>query len=103
MQNYDLNILLDNVNILSNTGPNSFGAKFVKYSKNHNICFDQDKKFNCQLSFIESTIEKQKLPIFLRLDGIYFNNLFDFSFFYYFTTCYWTADVLILWEEWLVP
>ena len=70
-----MKILLDNVNIKSSSGPNSF-AKKLKYQlekTDHDIGFSVSKDFfpDVQLSFIASYYKFA--PIVQRLDGIYFN------------------------------
>jgi len=70
-----MNILLDNVNTNSSSGPNSFGKKLKKYLKKIGCNFSSD--YDIQLSFI-STTSKGQIPIVLRLDGIYFNTSQDY-------------------------
>lgn len=66
-----MNILFDNVNFNSNSGPNSFGKRLVNelLSTGHQVN-GQDP--DVQLSFIQAT--QKKRPLVLRLDGIYFNS-----------------------------
>ena len=66
-----MNILLDNVDLNSNTGPNSFGKKIRKYLGKLGCGFAP--KYDVQLSFITRN-KKNTLPLVLRLDGIYFNS-----------------------------
>jgi len=71
-------ILLDNVNVNSSSGPNSFGRRLMIESEKigHVIgpdVFDPD----VQLSFIMATQKKAKMV--LRLDGIYFNSRQDWE------------------------
>tara|TARA_R110002074_G_scaffold110272_1_gene237289 strand:+ start:4239 stop:5165 length:927 start_codon:yes stop_codon:yes gene_type:complete len=72
----NLNILLDNVSINSNSGPNSFARKLHKYLSKKGNRFD--KKPDIILSFIQSTAFLKGVPAILRLDGIYFNTLQDY-------------------------
>jgi glycosyltransferase involved in cell wall biosynthesis len=65
-----MNIHLDNVNLGSSTGPNSFAAKLVKYS---DCTFDPDQAPDAYLSFIETRRADFDAPMFQRIDGIYFN------------------------------
>ena len=48
-----MNIFLDNVKLGSQTGPNHFGKKLVKYLLKRGHTFDQRKVPDAQLSFIE--------------------------------------------------
>lgn len=73
-----MKILLDNVNINSTSGPNSFGRRLMHHLNKlgHSIgtnVIDPD----VQLSFITSTQRKAKIA--LRLDGIYFNSKQDWQ------------------------
>ena len=73
-----MRILLDNVNVNSSSGPNSFGRRLMIESQNtgHIVgpnVFDPD----VQLSFIVATQKKTKMA--LRLDGIYFNSRQDWE------------------------
>jgi len=72
-----MNIYLDNVNLGSTSGPNHFGSKLVKYMSRLGDSFTGDKKYDVQLSFIQSNT--QVAPIYQRLDGIYFNSSQDFE------------------------
>jgi glycosyltransferase involved in cell wall biosynthesis len=71
-----LKILLDNVNVDSSSGPNSFGKKLMVAIGNlgHEISCDVLDP-DVQLSFISTSKKKAKLA--LRLDGIYFNSKQD--------------------------
>ena len=70
-----MKILLDNVNIKSSSGPNSFGKKLKDQLEKteHKIALSVSKDFfpDVQLSFIASYYKFA--PIVQRLDGIYFN------------------------------
>ena len=73
-----MRILLDNVNVNSSSGPNSFGRRLIIESQKigHIMgpdVFDPD----IQLSFIMATQKKAKMA--LRLDGIYFNSQQDWE------------------------
>jgi len=74
-----MNLLLDNVDVSSTSGPNHFGKKLKKYLKKKGVKFDSTKKPDIQLSFIESRNVLPQIPIIQRLDGIYFNKTFDFG------------------------
>ncbi len=70
-----MNIVFENVNLSSSSGPNHFASKLVKYlEKRGNRCLasftpDTDVK----LTFIESFQKDFFKPSVLRLDGIYFD------------------------------
>lgn len=72
-----MNIFLENVNLNSNSGPNYFAQKLVKYLSFRGVTFDSSSKSNVKLTFIESLNQKPHLPMIQRLDGIYFNANFD--------------------------
>lgn len=74
-----MNILLDNVNLTSTSGPNHFASKLKKYMKRQGSTFTLDKKVDAQLSFIQATTSNPDVPLFQRLDGIYFNSKQDFE------------------------
>jgi len=71
-----MNIFLENVNVHSNTGPNHFGSKLVKYLSRDGFTFNSPIKYDIHLAFIESRT-KAEAPLVQRLDGIYFNANFD--------------------------
>ena len=70
-----MKILFDNVNIFSNSCPNHFGTKLIKYlDKQGNQCLlPPQEGADIKLAFIESTQIIETLPLVLRLDGIYFD------------------------------
>ena len=72
-----MNLQLENVSLTSNTGPNSFANKLIKY-KPDSITFDTDKELEAILCFIESRRQKAEKPLFLRMDGIYVNTAQDY-------------------------
>jgi glycosyltransferase involved in cell wall biosynthesis len=72
-----MNIFLENVDLKSNSGPNYFGQKLLKYMELRGATFDERLPYNLKLTFIESFGFKKHLPMFLRLDGIYFRSKFD--------------------------
>jgi len=73
-----MKILLDNVNVSSTSGPNSFGRvlmnQLVKYG---HVVSTNVIEPDAQLSFITANQKRSKLA--LRLDGIYFNNRQDWE------------------------
>lgn len=72
-----MNIFLENVNLNSNSGPNYFAQKLMKYLDFRNVTFDPLLAYNLKLSFIEGHNQQPHLPMIQRLDGIYFNANFD--------------------------
>ena len=74
-----MNIFLDNVNLMSNSGPNHFGNKLKISLEKQGHTFGFDKPFEAQLSFIQVGKRIPDVPLFQRLDGIYFNSKFDFN------------------------
>ena len=76
-----MNIHLDNVNLSSTSGPNSFASKLYKYALKQGHSFDTALEPDVYLAFIETYRAKQGLdkPLFTRLDGIYFNTDSDYN------------------------
>ena len=74
-----MNILLDNINLNSPSGPNHFASKLKKYMSKQGDTFNSDEKYDAQLSFINRLQRVPDTPIFQRLDGIYFNSSQDFQ------------------------
>jgi len=71
-------ILLDNVNVNSSSGPNSFGRRLtLEAQKTGHTIGTNILNPDIQLSFISATQKKAKLA--LRLDGIYFNSRQDWQ------------------------
>ena len=68
-----MNIYLENVDLDSNSGPNSFGRKLVKYMSNVGHTFNTNQETDIILAFIQSNNERNSVPLVQRLDGIYFN------------------------------
>lgn len=69
-------MLIDNVNVTSNSGPNSFGRKLI--TELNRVGHEASPSLadpDVQLSFIFATQKKATLA--LRLDGIYFNTRQD--------------------------
>ena len=74
-----MKICLENVNLTSLSGPNSFARKLIKYLSymGHDIVnIDQA---DARLCFIETFRKKNNIPLFQRLDGIYFNTTQNFK------------------------
>jgi glycosyltransferase involved in cell wall biosynthesis len=74
-----MNLHVENINLSSNSGPNSFANKLIKYIKKNDVAVDHTKPADAHLCFIESNKVKFEKPMFLRLDGIYFNIDFDYQ------------------------
>jgi glycosyltransferase involved in cell wall biosynthesis len=74
-----MNIHLDNVNLSSNNGPNSFAKKIEKYGKLNGLSFDYKNNADAFLTFIETKMVNPTAPIIQRLDGIYYNTKTDYS------------------------
>jgi glycosyltransferase involved in cell wall biosynthesis len=77
-----MNILFDNINLASNSGPNGFALKLLnELSQKDDIniltTVSSSDKFDVQLSFILANCNVA--PIVQRLDGIYFNSEQDFK------------------------
>ena len=72
-----MNVFLENVNLSSNSGPNYFAQKLIKYLEPRSVLFDPKFKYDLKLTFIESHNHMPQLPMIQRLDGIYFNANFD--------------------------
>lgn len=73
-----MKILLDNVDVNSSSGPNSFGRQLMLQAQKtgHTIGTNTEDP-DVQLSFIMASQKKTKLA--LRLDGIYFNSRQDWQ------------------------
>jgi len=71
-----MNIYLDNVNLASTSGPNSFARKLVKYGTRSGLTFERDTHPDAYLCFIEARKSHFDAPMFQRVDGIYFNTHF---------------------------
>tara|TARA_R110000851_G_scaffold2776_6_gene11217 strand:- start:19616 stop:20503 length:888 start_codon:yes stop_codon:yes gene_type:complete len=74
-----VNIHLDNVNLGSTSGPNSFAGKLVKYGQKNGCAFEEHKKPDAYLSFIETYRTAFGAPMYQRVDGIYFNTKGDYN------------------------
>jgi glycosyltransferase involved in cell wall biosynthesis len=72
-----MNLLLENVNLNSKSGPNHFAQKLSKYLNYRGVTFDSSRPYDKKLTFIQSIGIRQDLKMILRLDGIYFNAGFD--------------------------
>lgn len=76
-----MNVLFDNVDFGSNSGPNAFAGKLAKAFSELDINavnnISKSQKIDIQLSFIASSYKVA--PIVQRLDGIYFNSDQDYQ------------------------
>ena len=72
-----MKLVLENVNLNSNSGPNSFGQKLFKYMPSLGVSFSNNPGPDAYLCFIESGRSTYNAPLYQRLDGIYFNSEFD--------------------------
>jgi len=76
-----MNILFENVNLSSTSGPNHFASKLVKYLEYRgNRCSSTPSwEADARLTFIESIQPVFPIPTVLRLDGIYFDPSQDYE------------------------
>ena len=73
-----MKIFLENVNLHSNGGPNSFAKKLIPNVISSGHSFGDISESDVSLCFIESP-RKKTLPRIQRLDGIYYNIRFNFE------------------------
>jgi len=74
-----LKISIENVNLSSTSGPNSFAQKLVKYANKQEHIIGSHPSPDAYLCFIESHRRSFTKPMFQRLDGIYFNNTQNYT------------------------
>ena len=74
-----MKLTLENVNLTSNSGPNSFGQKLLKYMPSCGVTINETPEPDAYLCFIESGRNTHNAPLYQRLDGIYFNSAFDYT------------------------
>ena len=76
-----MNILLDNVNFSSSSGPNSFGKKLARslIEKGHVLDEKDLSQIDVILTFIMTNLKSKFSPMVQRLDGIYFNIAQDYK------------------------
>ncbi len=74
-----MKILLENVNLNSSNGPNSFANKLAPHITNKGHQFTNQKEAEISLCFIESPIINLPYPRIQRLDGIYYNTRFNYE------------------------
>ena len=69
-----MNIHLENVSLQSTSGPNHFATKLIKQFEELDISIDYSLNPDVRLCFIETHKDfTDDVPLFQRLDGIYFN------------------------------
>lgn len=69
-----MNIHIENVNLQSTSGPNHFASKLITYMSKFGDSFDIQIDPDVRLCFIETSRQGfDHVPLFQRLDGIYFN------------------------------
>ncbi len=73
-----MKLKLENVNLSSNSGPNSFASKLSSYIGDHGVELNSGIA-DAYLCFIESSRQKYDKPMYQRLDGIYFNTVQDYN------------------------
>lgn len=73
-----MNLVLENVNLNSNSGPNSFGQKLFKYMPSCGVTINNTPS-RMPTYVLLSLVGPHTMPLFQRLDGIYFNSAFDYA------------------------
>ena len=73
-----MKLLLENVDLASNSGPNSFAKKLITKLPEHGVEFVNDGP-DISLCFIQSNKHEIPYPRVLRLDGIYYNLAQDYK------------------------
>lgn len=75
-----MNVHLENVSLQSRSGPNHFASKLTKELMLSGISFENNKKPDARLCFIETcNTFTDGVPLFQRLDGIYFNTAQNYN------------------------
>ena len=67
-----MRLKIENIDLSSNSGPNSFASKLSLYIEEHGVRLISNQA-DAYLCFIESERKKYDAPMYQRLDGIYFN------------------------------
>ena len=75
-----MKIFLENINLQSSSGPNSFANKLIPHLQDAGHEFSTQIDADAALCFIESPTGILPCPRILRLDGIYFNTTHDYNF-----------------------
>jgi len=74
-----MNLHLHNVDLNSDTGPNSFAKKLIDCGTKSGWSFDSSHPPSAHLCFIETRKKTFDAPMFQRLDGIYYNTRFNYN------------------------
>jgi glycosyltransferase involved in cell wall biosynthesis len=74
-----MKIYLENVNLQSSNGPNSFANKLIPPMIRLGHQFVNPSLAEINLCFIESPVKAPKVPRIQRLDGIYYNTRFNYN------------------------
>jgi glycosyltransferase involved in cell wall biosynthesis len=74
-----MKIFLENVNLSSTSGPNSFAKKIIPNLLSDGCSFVSPSEADVALCFIETNNYSISLPRIQRLDGIYFNTEQDYN------------------------
>tara|TARA_R100000278_G_scaffold122532_2_gene108960 strand:- start:5151 stop:6035 length:885 start_codon:yes stop_codon:yes gene_type:complete len=74
-----MKLALENVNLSSQNGPNSFANKMVPHIIKGGNQIVSLQEAEISLCFIESSSTNKRIPRVQRLDGIYYNNRFDYN------------------------
>ena len=74
-----MKILLENVDLGSSNGPNSFAKKLAPHVLSAGHSFAPVAEADVSLCFIESPYAALPIPRIQRLDGIYYNTRFNYD------------------------
>ena len=79
MKENGFKIRFENVNLSSNSGPNSFANKLYKELTKNGHSINTNLEYDMALCFIEDLSNLPSKNLFQRLDGIYFNTAGDYQ------------------------
>jgi glycosyltransferase involved in cell wall biosynthesis len=74
-----MKIYLENINLQSNSGPNSFAKKLLPQLETMGHSFTSHETADVALCFIEASNSTLRCPRILRMDGVYFNTAQDYK------------------------
>ena len=74
-----MKIYLENINLQSNSGPNSFAKKLLSQFETMGHLLVSQENADVALCFIEASNSTLRCPRVLRMDGIYFNTSQDYK------------------------
>ena len=74
-----MNIMFDHVDWNSTAGPHWFARKLAEYLQKNGHGINDSKNFDAQLSFVIATQKLNGVPLFQRLDGIWYNTEVDWK------------------------